>query len=223
MTFTHDETESHDVPRYLAPLAEVRGYWEALREGNAIPMRSQVNPRGLENALSSTFLIERIAPGLARFRIAGMDFADLMGMEVRGMPISALIAPEARTEFAARLEPVFQSPAIVTLDLTAATGLGRPGLIARMLLLPLRDAAGRSSLALGCIAINGSIGRSPRRFDISRAQVTKLDPIAPPVAAENRFDPKLVTNTQAFAFAEAAAAYNAAPSGKGKPYLRVVK
>jgi len=33
-------------------------------------MRSQIDPRGLEQVLPSAFILERIAPGVARFRIA---------------------------------------------------------------------------------------------------------------------------------------------------------
>ena len=77
----------------FAMLAEVRGYWEGLRKGSDLPRRDEIDPRGIVGALENTFLLERVAPGVARFRLAGMQLHDLMGMDVRGMPLTALIGP----------------------------------------------------------------------------------------------------------------------------------
>ncbi len=77
-----------DVSRF-AMLAEVRAYWEGLRVAGDLPRRDQIDPRGIAGALENTFLLERVAPGIARFRLAGMQLHDLMGMDVRGMPLSA--------------------------------------------------------------------------------------------------------------------------------------
>lgn len=208
------------------PLAQVRAYWEALRDDDGgLPMRSQINPRGIESALSSTFLIEQIAPGMARFRIAGMDLADIMGMEVRGMPISTMISPKARADFASKLERVFHTPAILTLNLLADTGIGRPALSARMQILPMRNLNGQPNLALGSISLKGAFGRTPRRFEISSAIVVEINrPEAKPVeATAKRFAPTLFANTQTHAFAETAESYEPPRKGKPTPYLRLVK
>ena len=37
-----------------------------------------------------------MAPSVARFRLAGAHLSELMGMEVRGMPMTALFLPDAR-------------------------------------------------------------------------------------------------------------------------------
>ncbi|MCB2111761.1 MAG: PAS domain-containing protein, partial [Rhodobacteraceae bacterium] len=65
-------------------ISVVRAYWEALRAGREVPYRSEIDPRGIESALEHTFVLERIAPRIARFRLAGVHLCDLMGMEVRG-------------------------------------------------------------------------------------------------------------------------------------------
>ena len=218
----------------MDPLAQVRAYWEGLREEGGIPLRAQISPRGIESALSSTFLIERIAPGMARFRIAGMGLTDLMGMDVRGMPLSALFTPDARRELGARLEQVFATPTVLTVEMVAVAGMRRPALTARLLLLPLRDEAGRLGLALGCIALSGAIGRSPRRFDIGRAALTKLErptPQTPGIArpsparpnAAKGFAPQVVASAAPRAFAEAGARFAPARDAKPRPYLRLVK
>jgi hypothetical protein len=150
-------------PRF-AVLAQVRAYWQGLRHGMALPQRDMIDPRGIAEALESTFLLERVALGIARFRIAGMHLHDLIGLDVRGMPLSTLFDPAARTRLAEGLEAVFTTPAVLEMWLEADRGLGRPRLEGRMLVLPLSDAQGDSTLALGCLALAGALGRAPRRF-----------------------------------------------------------
>ncbi len=189
-------------------LAEVRSYWEALRgPGGAAPPRSLIDPRGIAGALESCFLAERIAPGQARFRLAGMGLCDLMGMDLRGMPLTSLIDPASRTSFAAAVAPALAGTGPVTLVLEAERGLGRPALEGRMLLLPLADAAGRPGLALGCLATEGEIGRTPRRFVLAGARAEAAEGPAAPEPAPG--------------FAPPAAGF--APLPRRAPHLRLVK
>lgn len=155
-----------DVTRF-AMLAEVRAYWEGLRVAGDVPRRDQIDPRGIAGALENTFLLERVAPGTARFRLAGMQLHDLMGMDVRGMPLTALIEPQARAQLTEQLEGVFAGPGTLEVRLEAERGLGRPALEGRMLILPLTGSRGAVDLALGCLAIHGALGRAPRRFAIA--------------------------------------------------------
>lgn len=156
--------------RIEAMLQQLRGYWEGLRENGALPRRARIDPRGIEGVLARAFLIERIAEGTARFRLAGSYFGDLMGMDVRGMPVSALFDPTARQRLADVLEPVFAVPGIAELQLEADRGLGRPALSGRMLILPVVGER-EAPLAFGCFATIGLVGRGPRRFSLARAVV----------------------------------------------------
>ncbi|MCX7888454.1 MAG: PAS domain-containing protein [Rhodobacteraceae bacterium] len=149
------------------PLAQVYAYWDALRGGRPLPLRSEVDPRGIESALDHTFILERIAPEVSRFRLAGSRLADLMGMEVRGMPATCLFAAAARAQAASAIDRVFTAPAILEIGLEAETSFGRPALTARLLVLPLRSDLGDVSRALGCLVAEGQIGRAPRRFVIT--------------------------------------------------------
>lgn len=159
-----------------AALAQVRGYWQRLRRrnGDALPNRSDIDPRGIDSALTCAFLAERIAPGMARFRLAGMHLADLMGMDVRGMPVSAMFDLDARPRLAEVLHQVFTVPGIGELWLESPRSLGRPALTGRMVLLPVRG-EGEAPLAFGCLVTDGPIGRAPRRLTITRAVVETLD------------------------------------------------
>ena len=157
-------------------VAETRGYWQGLRQGMGIPTRADINPQGMRRSLDFAFILERIAPGAARFRLAGRHLIDVMGMEVRGMPVCAFFNPSARGHLSDLLETVFQGPQIVELSLLSQGDYGRPALDARMLLLPLRSDLGDVTRAFGCFISETEIGRAPRRFDI---QSHALEPLIP--------------------------------------------
>ncbi len=156
---------SEKAPRQIA---QVEAYWDALRGNRLMPSRSDINPSGIADALSNAFVLERIAPGLARMRVAGTRLNDLMGMEVRGMPISTLLEPDARVAFSEALEAVFAEPAVVRLGLESKGGYGRDQIDAEMIILPLKSDLGDVTRAIGCQVYEGEIGRSPRRFTIAR-------------------------------------------------------
>jgi hypothetical protein len=155
-------------------LNELETYWRDLRGARLVPARADVDPRRIEDALEYAFIVERIAPGMARFRLAGMHLNDLMGMEVRGMPLTSFFAPDARKQVSAALESVFDEPAIARLSLAGERGIGRPPLDARLLLLPLQSDFGDVSRALGCLVTIGPVGRAPRRFEVSGSEIEAL-------------------------------------------------
>lgn len=161
--------------------AELRGYWEALRRGQDLPCRSDVDPRGIERALPYAFILERVAPGVARFRIAGRHLNALLGMEVRGMPLTVMFAADGRQRACEAIESVFAEPAIVTMALRA-TGTGRADLPGSLLLLPLRSDFGDVSRALGCLVTENDLGHAPHRFRIDTIARQSLDLGTPHIA-----------------------------------------
>ena len=186
-------------------IAAFRGYWTKMRQGGMVPRRADIDPRGIEPLLAEAFVAERIAPGLARLRIAGNHLTDLMGMEVRGMPLSSFILPEHRDGLADLLVDLFDAPALLDLELTSK-GAGRGGaLTGRMVLMPLRSDLGDVSRALGCLVTEGPLGREPHRFAITRSSVK---PIAQ--AAAQQPGPEV-------------SADEAAPLAGERPYLRLVR
>jgi hypothetical protein len=152
-----------------AEFALLEGYWEALREGVAIPPRAAIEPRAIARILDRALLLERLAPGVARIRLGGLALVDLMGMDLRGMPLTALVAPVSRGAVAAAVERVFAGPAAAELALEGERGIGRPALAARLLLLPLSGRTGAVDRAIGVMVIEGRPGRTPRRFVLARA------------------------------------------------------
>ena len=141
---------------------KIRAYWESLRLEGDIPLRTAVDPRGIEAALEFAFMVERVAPGVARLRLAGMHLIDLMGMEVRGMPLSAFFCENDRHAAMDMIEAVFCRPEAVEAELTGADGA-----TAQMLLLPLRGETGTVTRALGCLVSKGHAATAPQRFSIT--------------------------------------------------------
>ena len=197
----------------------LRSYWATQRVGGDVPRRADIDPRRIAALLSDVFVVERIAPGLARLRVAGMQLNDLMGMEVRGIPISALIEPGDRDRLADLLVELFDRPAVLDLDLVSAGGLGRAQMNGRMLLMPLRSDLGDISRALGCLVTDMAPGRTPRRFYIRSVRIEPIEdvPLQPVLMT-----PSVVPET---APSGAPAALDDAPpmrSPAERPYLRLV-
>ena len=164
-------------PRHPGRIAaELRAHWDSLRDGRAIPTRTDVQPHNIRRALDYAFVLERTAPGAARFRLAGRHLIDLMGMEVRGMPICAFFNPSARGHVSDLLETVFAAPQILQLALDAPGEYGRPPLTGQMLILPLRSDLGDVTRALGCLIAEGETGRAPRRFDLESYEAQPVIP-----------------------------------------------
>ncbi len=186
------ENEDQIVPLWKAQATarskicvDVLEYWTSLRDGKKLPKQSQLSPNGLKSALSYVFMLERIAPGIARIRVAGAHMNDLMGMEVKAMPITAFAAPGERSSFLPLVDAVFEDPAIVELDLVA-TRAGYTPKEAEMLLMPIEDEHGRISRALGCLVARGPIVFSPYRFRIQSQRVMALTATTPLIDRRRR-------------------------------------
>lgn len=147
-------------------LADLECYWRALRGARRLPIRTEVDPARIDGALPHAFILEQVAPGVARMRVAGQAVADHLGMDPRGMPLSALFRHEARAALCGHVMRLFDAPALIALPLCAPRLLGRPRLAGRMLLLPLTDAEGKVTRALGAVELSGRAGCGQRRFDI---------------------------------------------------------
>ena len=151
-----------DYPR----IARVLAYWEGLRAGRIAPRRTEIDPSDIADHLEVMFVAEIVAPGIARFRLAGQHLATLAGMEPRGMPLSCLFEPGARAPLAEGVAQVAMG-ARALLPLRADRGLARPGMDGRLALLPLADAEGRINRILGALETCGEPGRPPRRFRLT--------------------------------------------------------
>lgn len=187
----------------LSPIRQAEAYWTALRAGGAVPKRSQIDPRGLENLLGRAFILERVAPGVARFRLAGHHLSEVFGLELRGMPLTALFVSESRSRAAAALEHLFDAPAVAEFALHSPMRLGLSRLEARMILLPLRDESGAVSRALGVMVADGvPSGSKPRRFELADVDLRPVlnadDPTPCTIATQGEPARGFADRTEAF-------------------------
>ncbi len=155
-------------------IAQIEAYWHALRNGRLMPTRGDVDPRGIGENLAHAMILERIAPGHARIRLAGQHISDTLSMEVRGMPLSALFTPDARDEVQEALESVFTTPAEVSLTLQSESKLFHKTLDAQLILLPLKDIHGNVTRVLGGFQVDGAQGRGPQRFRVRDLDIRPL-------------------------------------------------
>lgn len=194
-------------------VAQVEAYWDALRGTQLLPKRSDIDPRGIEAALEYAFILERISPGVARLRIAGSHLSDVMGMEVRGMPISAFLTSASRRRFSDMMEELFETPATGNLLLKSETGHS----VGRMVLLPLQSDMGDVSRMLGCLVTKGDIVDSPCRFDIEHLQIKPIGNMP------RSLKPVTQAPIAKKGFAEGVTQFDGG-NGKSRPaYLRLVK
>jgi hypothetical protein len=140
------------------PLRDIQTYWESLCRLDRLPARAEVDPAGIERALSHAFVLERIAPSVARVRVGGQVLNTFLGTEARGLPFSFGFGMTSRALIGDVLKDVFDAPVTARLWLEDESKAPCP---CEMILLPL--AGGRDGAAtriLGGLAFGGE--QAPR-------------------------------------------------------------
>ena len=158
-------------------LQGVESYWRGLFSGDRLPERTAIDPGKLGAAIEDSMILEKVAPGIARIRVAGQNLHTLFGTEPRGVPLSFVMRPAARAELAHAVEACFNKPALVELPIEAARAPREPQLGGRLLLLPLLDGFGRTTRALTVLALSGQMGKGHRRFDIPADSGKRVEPL----------------------------------------------
>lgn len=172
MVTGNDQTQDGKVhsigerTRRTLQIDRIEAYWNMVRGKRLVPSRSEIDPRGLDGVLGNSFVLERIAGGLARFRIAGSHLNEVTGLELRQMPLSALFLPGSREVLSDALQAVFDEPSVIRMAIASPGGFGRDRLEGELILLPLRSDLGDIDRVLGGIVFEGKIGRTPRRIEI---------------------------------------------------------
>lgn len=154
-------------------MQSVLHYWDTLRDGRLVPLREEIDPRAIQNALSYSFILDRTRPGSVRFRLSGMHLNEVLGMEARGMPVRVLCQVTHRQQFMAHVEAVFEKPAVMEAHLQAESQ-ARDSIHARLMLLPLRTHSGEINRALGVFVCDNLSVQPPVRFATMQYASTPL-------------------------------------------------
>ena len=155
-------------------------YWEGLRRGQLVPYRSQVDPRYMHCDIGNLFILEGLADGSHRFRVAGSRIIDMFGMELRGLSVRTIMEGASRETLGALIAETLETPAIGYARLCPSAGDGG---LWEMLLLPLRSDDGSIDRVIGFmfqLAGGRSIDRlMPLRLSLERRSA---EPITRPEA-----------------------------------------
>lgn len=170
-TLASDRAITLDHPHLQA----LETYWRSLQDADKIPARIDLNPARIEQVLPFAFILQRVAPGTARFRVAGQRIHDLLKMDPRGMPFSTLFEHDSHDELRALVEGTCASPAILGLTLRSPATLLRPEIDGALLLLPMRDSAGETTRLLGALVTPDHSQQKPRRFALRGDLPRRLD------------------------------------------------
>ncbi|MGY6549540.1 MAG: PAS domain-containing protein [Roseinatronobacter sp.] len=154
---------------------QVMAYWSSLRNVGKLPLRTQIDPAALGPALPHVFCAQIVAPEVARMRIVGHRIEHLIGMDLRGMSLTALCEGSARDAIGDAVTQVSMGARVI-LSLQGAAAFGQPLLRATLAMMPLADTVGRVDRILGVLETRGEIGRSPRRFALARPVDLGLEP-----------------------------------------------
>ena len=136
---------------HFPALRTLGNYWNNLEDGG-VPYRSDLDPRGLSDALRSIVLMERISIGTARIRISGRYLCDVLHEDGRGPPYSLLFDGDSRSLALDMLGQVFETECPKTLWLGCAEGTWSR----KMTLYPLRDVYGVTNMVVA-----GTEGSAP--------------------------------------------------------------
>ncbi|MEM6407539.1 MAG: PAS domain-containing protein [Pseudomonadota bacterium] len=196
--------------------SHIRAHWEDMRAGRKMPLRSEIDPREMSPYLSYSFILHQAKTGDVRFRVAGMAVNELMGMELRAMPLRSLIVPEERATFSSTLQKVFEEPEIQEYRLVSDR-YGKPRLQGHLLILPLKGDFPNSDRAMGCFTTEGPIGVAPRRFSVQNVLRTSLNTGLMTRSTEMQQPERAL---EAVGFSEAQTPFTRETK---VPYLRVVK
>lgn len=164
-------------------VAQVTDYWSRLRKDGAVPARAAIDARAIAPALPHVFLAEMVTPKVARIRICGHQIEDLLGMDMRGMPVSVLFTADARDQIQDAIAQVtLGARALMTLQ--GECSFGQPQILGKLALLPLADSTGRITRIMGVLEREGEIGHRPRRFAVARPCIEPApSPISQPTQA----------------------------------------
>lgn len=166
-TEPRDTSLPRSVPAGREAMEQLESHWRELRGATLLPRRRDLDASRIEAALPHSFILERVAPGVARIRTGGQVLHGHMGFNARGMPLSLLFTPDGRSRLRIWLDRCFDAPALVDLPLTAWRGVLHPPATARLLLLPMLDQTGEVTRAVGGIFLDRTQKLTRLRFDVN--------------------------------------------------------
>ena len=142
---------------------ELFAYWNRIRGSEPAPRRSDIEPGDIRRVLPDTFILEVIAAGNHRVRLAGTRMCSLYGREIKGSNFLDLWSDEDRATIAGAAERVSEDAAGVVIEVDLFSARDR-SVTCEFLLLPLRHGVTSHDRILGSCAVH----RRPYWFGTDR-------------------------------------------------------
>lgn len=158
---------SFHMAKNFPMVGRVIEFWASLAQSGTIPKRGDIDPRALGDSLPYIFLIDRIGQDQAQFRICGTYLVTLLGEDAKGRSFEDLFARHHLDHLTGILSDLWVKtvPAIFDIASEPSHSLDH-GLTGKIALLPLLDAFGGQTKALGVLQTDGRIKYPPYTFDI---------------------------------------------------------
>lgn len=166
-----------------APLRDIQSYWQSLCRLDRLPARADVDPTGIEHALRHAFVLERIAPSVARVRVGGQVLNSFLGTEAKGLPFSFGFGMTSRPLVGDVLRDVFDTPVTARLWLEDESKAPCP---CEMILLPLAGRSGGVTRILGGLALGQEQDPGSHRWRLIRSERRAINHTQVPLNACTR-------------------------------------
>ena len=162
---------------------KILSYWQALAPEDGAPAQASVAPRALKSFLPDLFLLERLDRSVFAFRMAGTRLCARYGRELRDHDFVRLWPAAQHGDILAALGRCLQDARPVTLEGAAATLDGKT-VAFQVLLMPLTDAAGRTTRVLGAMLAADDQALRDGQILISQTLDAAIDPLRSAAYAE---------------------------------------
>lgn len=130
---------------------EIYSYWNDIRGDRPAPLRGEIDPSQIRQALPDLFVLTDLGDDVPVFRLTGTRLYNLFSRELRDTPFSEMWQPDAALEACRIAKGVLQHERPVIFDLYAESVSGHTSQEFEMLLLPLEAEAHFPSRLLGAL------------------------------------------------------------------------
>ncbi|MGQ0674138.1 MAG: PAS domain-containing protein [Hyphomicrobium sp.] len=126
-------------------------YWNDVRDGRLAPRRFDIEPAQISEVLPDTFMLERIARSIYRFRLAGTRICDQFQSEFRGVDFLEGWSPEDTTTLERQLAAISDQGGVGLFAIEART-VGGESVPFEIVILPLVHTDGMIDRFLGAVS-----------------------------------------------------------------------
>jgi len=104
---------------------QLYSYWNAMRGERLAPKRFEIEPSQIAKILPDTFILERINPETARFRLAGTRICEAFAAEFRGVNIFDLFCLEDKITLQREFSVIARQGAVGVFEIEGGTKSAR--------------------------------------------------------------------------------------------------